>query len=111
MPLQLQPPAAAQPPALDAYMGYFATHLKSKNSTIFWATNFGGVPYPGYRYIGSSSSSNLYSIDKILVRGGAAGNVTIANTVVGMPLNVVNPAPGGAPMGVVAIASDFQAPA
>lgn len=108
--LQLQPPAAAPPPALDAYMGYFATHLKSKNSTIFWSTNVGVVPYPGYRYIGSSSSSNLYSIDNILVRGGAAGNFTIANTVVGMPLNVVNPAPGGAPMGVVAIASDFQAP-
>ncbi|WP_339425730.1 hypothetical protein [Pseudomonas proteolytica] len=108
--LQLQPPAAAPPPTLDAYMGYFATHLKSKNSTIFWSTNVGVVPYPGYRYIGSSSSSNLYSIDNILVRGGAAGNFTIANTVVGIPLNVVNPAPGGAPMGVVAIASDFQVP-
>ncbi|AZF16883.1 hypothetical protein [Pseudomonas sp. R3-18-08] len=108
--LQLQPPAAAPPPALDAYMGYFATHLKSKKSTIFWSTNVGAVPYPGYRYIGSSSSSNLYSIDNILVRGGAAGNFTIANTVVGTPLNVVNPAPGGAPVGMVAIASDFQAP-
>lgn len=110
--LQLQPPALAPPPALEAYKGYFATHLKSRSSTIFWSTNAvaGAVPYPGYRYIGSSSSSNLYSIDNILVRGGAAGQFTIANTVVGTPLNVVNPPPGGAPMGAVGIASHFQAP-
>lgn len=108
--LQLQPPALAPPPALEAYTGYFATHLRSRNASIFWSTNAGAVPYPGYRYIGSSNSSSLYSIDNILVRGGAAGNFTIANSVVGVPLNVINPAPGGAPMGLVAMASDFQAP-
>ncbi|OLF54323.1 endonuclease/exonuclease/phosphatase family protein [Pseudomonas chlororaphis] len=108
--LQLQPPAVAPPPALEAYTGYFATHLRSLNSTIFWSTNAGAVPYPGYRYIGSSNSSSLYSIDNILVRGGAAANFTVANTVVGTPMNAVNPAPGGAPMGQVAIACDFQMP-
>lgn len=108
--LQLQPPLAAPPPALEAYTGYFATHLRSRNATIFWSTNAGPVPYPGYRYIGSSNSSNLYSIDNILVRGGAAGNFTIANTVVGVPMNVANPVPGGAPIGVVPMPSAFQAP-
>lgn len=107
---QLQ--AAGAPPApLNGYQGYFATHLKKQNSVVFWSSAVNNLYYPAYSYIGSNNASTLYSIDNVLVWGGAANNFTIANSVTGSPLNVVPmPVPGNPPMGAVAFASSFQAP-
>lgn len=109
--LQLAPDPAnpPQPAQRTAYNGYFATHIKGIKNSMFWTTAGMTAPYPGYRYVGASLAERLYSIDNILVWGGAPAEFTVANTVVGVPLGVVNPAPGNAPLGIVQIPSQFTA--
>ncbi|MBK9941474.1 MAG: hypothetical protein IPP13_07625 [Kouleothrix sp.] len=109
----LQPPGP--PPAnLDAYRGYFATHIRNKNYTkvsrFLWSDNANAAPYPGYNYIGSNRVANFYSIDNILVWTSAPPpnyNTTIMNHVTGTPLNGVMPAPGGAPRGSLNLPDGF----
>lgn len=104
------PPAGGPPNPLEGYQGYFATHLKSTSKSYFWNANGINRYYPGYGYIGSSNSDSLYSIDNILVWGGAPQNFNVANPVTGTPFNVVPaPVPGNPPLGNIALASSFQA--
>ncbi len=104
-------PAGGPPVPLDGYQGYFTTHIKNAANSSFWSTNAGNIFYPGYNYLGSSMVNNFYSIDNILVRGGAPNNFTVSNSVTGTPLNIVpGPVPGAPPLGNVAFPSSFQNP-
>ncbi|HEX8457911.1 MAG TPA: hypothetical protein VF656_11490 [Pyrinomonadaceae bacterium] len=113
----LQSAAAPPAPNLNAYLGYFATHIKRKYTANTEATQFlwsdppNASPYPGYGYIGSKFVANFYSIDNILVwpHQGAPYNyqTTIMNGIVGTPFNAVAPIPGGAPPGTVAFAQQM----
>jgi hypothetical protein len=108
----LQSAGAPAPVDYDAYIGYFATHIKRKYTSNTEATKFlwsdppNNSPYPGYGYIGSKFVANFYSIDNILVWPHQAGpynyQTTIMNWVVGTPFNLVGPIPGGAPPGTLA---------
>lgn len=104
-------PAGGPPVPLDGYQGYFATHMKRASKASFWNANGVNRFYPAYGYIGSSNTDNLYSIDNILVWGGAPNNLTVSNPVTGVPFNVIpNPVPGNPPIGARAFPSAFQAP-
>jgi hypothetical protein len=107
---QLVPPIPGIPVNLNAYKGYFATHLKGRNSAFLWSTAAAVRPYPGYQYIGSQMGGNVYSIDNILVRGGMPANFAIVNSVVGSHLNVVPAPPNGAPIGIAGLNSVFGNP-
>jgi hypothetical protein len=114
--LLLRPPAGVPPVDLTAYKGYFGTHVQKisgldmnqlRPTKFLWS---GGVTdrslYPGYGYL----SANFFSLDNVLIRPlDAARNyqTTIMNTVVSSPLNAVNPVPGGAPTGSLAIAAEM----
>lgn len=103
---------------LDAYKGYFATHIKPVNkknkkqdSRFLWSDANGLQSYyPGYNYIGSDQLADFYSIDNILVRpfnGVANYETTIMNHVAGSPMNRVVPTPGGAPTGTLGLVDGF----
>lgn len=113
-------PAGAAPVNLDAYKGYFATHIKrtptlqqrTAASKFLWSQNGGNQAfYCGYEYIGSRFVANFYSIDNILVRPfqGPPYNyqTTIMNPVVGTPFNAVVGSPGNPPQGAIAMMHDF----
>ncbi len=108
-------PAGAPPAPLGGYKGYFATHIRPKpnrataNDLFLWSSNAALSPYPGYGYFGSNFAVNFYSIDNVLVRPAAVGQtMTVANSVVGTPMNAVLPTPGGAPPGIDPFPHDMQ---
>ena len=108
----LAPPAGPPPPALEAYAGYFCTHIKraqpTQNSRFLWSAPGEPSPYPGYGYLGSTFG-NYCSIDNVLVRPApGAGTLTVVNSVVGTPLNAVHPSPGGAPIGIDNFGNDMN---
>jgi len=96
------------PPAndLNAFKGYFATHIRDGGDTtvdslFLWSSSTANSPYPGYGYTGANLHVNFKSIDSILVWPhvvGAAYNTTILNTITGAPYAAGQP-PGGAPQG------------
>jgi len=106
--LALSPVVPAPGPPLDGYVGYFATHIKSRRKAVYWSTNALPTYYPAYGYIGSDMVDNLFAIDNIFTRYGggvappAANNFTIINGITGSPFNIVAPTTGGAPPGVAA---------
>jgi hypothetical protein len=103
----LSSPGAPGGAALDAFKGYFGTHIRENNSLdeaslFLWSTAMVNSPYPGYGYIGSDFVVNFESVDNILVWprvGGAAYGTTTMNTLTGVPFTQVVPTPGGAPAG------------
>jgi hypothetical protein len=113
-----QSAGAPAPVDLNAYIGYFATHIKHKYTSNTEATQFlwsdppNQSPYPGYGYIGSKFVANFYSIDNILVWPHQAlpynYQSTVMNGVVGTPFNLVAPIPGGAPPGTVALGQQMN---
>jgi hypothetical protein len=115
----LQSAGAPAPVDLDAYRGYFATHIKPKkiafDSLFLWSDNANTSPYPGYGYIGSDFFNNFYSIDNILVWPfqGPPYNyrTSIINGIAGSPFNLVAPVPGGAPTGTAVMAHKMLNPA
>jgi hypothetical protein len=105
-------PAANPPNPVGGYRGYFGTHMTHTDYATFWST--GGNPsyYPGYGYF----SLFDYAIDNVFTMYGANqnppvnNNFTVVNPVAGSPYNFVNPAPGGAPQGSIAIGRDMNTP-
>lgn len=105
--------SAGAPPAavLDAYRGYFATHIRPKPRTnsgpsqFLWSDPPAVSPYPGYGYTGSDRITRFESIDNILVWPHRphpySYQTTIMNSIVGTPFDQVAPVPGGAPIGSV----------
>lgn len=92
---------------------YLYTHNKPHKQVDPFTTPPTLAPngYPGFGYMGSDINHPGYeSIDNIMWRygggGGAAANATIMNPVVGSPYNAT-PAPGGAPIGTIAFASQL----
>jgi len=110
-------PAGGPPVNLDAYKGYFATHIKraptqrTAASKFLWSQNGGNQAfYPGYEYIGSRFVQDFYSIDNMLVRPAAgAPATTIMNPVMGTPFNgVAAPVPGNPPIGTLPMGNNFN---
>jgi hypothetical protein len=102
------------PGNVAANKGYFATHIKKGKRAILWSTAANQPFYPGYGYVGATTQASLYSIDNILIKQAgvppvANNGVTIANTVVGSPLNGRMPLPPGVSQGAVALADEFGA--
>ena len=103
------------PPGVDAYRGYFATHVikgpvedpgKWCESKLLWSTETDPAYYPGYQYIGSQQSAS--SLDNILVKPKQQAEshdykTTIMNLVVGTPFNKVDSPPGNPPTGTVSM--------
>jgi hypothetical protein len=110
-------PEGQPPPNVDAYRGYFATHLvagypanmqqKQLESKLLWSeTDQELAYYPGYGYIGNIKSTS--SLDNILVRPKLLPEdydyqTTIMNFVAGTPFNGVNNPDGNPPIGSLAI--------
>jgi hypothetical protein len=113
-------PEGGAPANLDAYKGYFATHIKrapsrrqrTAASKFLWSQNLGNLSYYcGYEYIGSRFVANFYSIDNILVRPFQGPpydyQTTIMNPVVGTPFNAVGGPPGAPPIGTIPMGNGF----
>jgi hypothetical protein len=104
-------PAGGPPVGLEAYKGYFTTHIRpaprlkrrTAASKFLWSDGLTPSAYPGYRYSGSNAVANLYSIDNILVRPApvAATDITVMNLVTGTPIDAVAFPPGNPPIGTV----------
>lgn len=103
---------------LEAYQGYFATHLghtptlsKTKaKSRFMWSDGTDLSPYPSYRYISSvKSAPNTYAVDNILVwrTAGTTSNFTIMNPIVGTPFDTVALPPANAPKGSLTTTCQF----
>jgi len=112
---QPRPPVPAAD--LERYKGYFATHIKPPELTAASKFLWSNTPadqsyYPSYGYIGSDPGFGVYdSIDNILVRPHRPAphdyQTTILNPIVGSPFNKVNPPPGNAPEGSIAMNHSF----
>lgn len=114
--LLLAPPAAPpQQQDLDAFRGYFATHIKpspgmepTKESLFLWSDPPKLSNYPSYGNIGSELIDNFFSIDNILVKPFQPApynyRTTVMNLVTGTPMAAVAPPPNGAPPGSVPMA-------
>jgi hypothetical protein len=103
------------PAALEAYRGYFGTHLRNRSYTkpsrFLWSNAPDDSSYPGFGYLGSHRVRNFCSIDNLLVRTNmppAPYRTTIMNSVVGSPFLMVYPAPGDAPMGTLNMLTGFN---
>lgn len=87
-------PAEPLPASLEGYAGYFATHIRGRNSASCWSSQGKTVYYPGYDYIGSDTIANLYAIDNAYTKHGAnanppaVNNVTILNAIARTPFLV-----------------------
>lgn len=114
----LLPTAAAPvaPGALEAWKGYFGTHiyprdyeplvLNPQTSRFLWSDGGTASYYPPYRY----QSTDLYSIDNVLVwpwDNHRDYQTSIINTVVSSPLSAVAPLPAGVSAGTIAIAAEI----
>ncbi|WP_266156564.1 hypothetical protein [Dyella silvatica] len=115
---QLLRPSAAAPvgAALEAWKGYFGTHINplddpplvrnQQTSRFLWSDGDTASYYPPYRY----QSALYYSIDNVLVwplDNGRNYQTTIMNTVLSSPLSAVAPVPAGASAGTVPIAAEI----
>ncbi|TKC87271.1 hypothetical protein FAZ69_18230 [Trinickia terrae] len=105
-PLLTSPGAPLDENDLEAFKGYFATHIREAgdltvDSLFLWSSEEVDSPYPGYGYIGSNFAPDFESVDNILVwpRVDRAYNTTIMNVLTGAPFNEVAPPPAGAPAG------------
>jgi len=115
----LRPSAGAPsaPGALEAWKGYFGTHINPlddkpltdnrQTSRFLWSDDATASYYPPYRY----QSAAYYSIDNVLVwplDTHRDYQTTIMNTVVSSPLSAVSPVPAGAAAGSVAITAGIE---
>ncbi|MBT2117095.1 hypothetical protein KK141_09825 [Dyella sp. LX-66] len=115
----LRPTAGAPstPGALEAWKGYFGTHINPlddpplvsnrQTSRFLWSNGSTASYYPPYRY----QSAAYYSIDNVLIwplDGSRDYQTTIMNTVVSSPLSAVTPVPAGASAGSVAVAAEIE---
>ncbi|MGO4700690.1 hypothetical protein [Dyella sp. 2RAB6] len=114
----LRPTAGAPgtPAALEAWKGYFGTHINplddpplvsnQQTSRFLWSDGATASYYPPYRY----QSAAYYSIDNVLiwpVDNHRDYQTTIMNTVLSSPLSAVQPVPAGASAGSVPIAAEI----
>jgi hypothetical protein len=108
--LALRPVAAPPPlPARD-YRGYYATHIKPRRQAIGWSTRRTANPYPGWDYVGSTRGPWSAAIDNAFTSPAAPVSISVINAIVGTPMNVVAPVPGGAPVGIVPFARQTTNP-
>lgn len=109
-------PAPVAPGALEAWKGYFGTHILALDdpalvntpqaSRFLWSDGGTAASYPPYGY----QHALYYSIDNVLIwpiDNARDYQTTIMNTVLASPLALVTPVPGGASAGTVPMASEI----